>query len=138
MHISKEFLLEAVGLSLLVALIFISMQLFQRATRLTGLLEERQENQITQLEEYDIVKYDGIRINGMTALSYIKTVTGSYHVPVKVVTETAEFTVLEISDYAELRKIESETYINPQAYYLCTVIRNENEAIKEITIELER
>ena len=100
MHISKEFLLEAVGLSLLVALIFISIQLFQRATRLTGLLEERQEQQITQLEEHDIVKYDGIRIDGMTAVSYIKTVTGSYHVPVKVVTETAEFTVTGKSDYA--------------------------------------
>ena len=49
MNVSKEFLMEAVGLSLLVALILISMQMFERAMKMTALLEERQEQQMMTL-----------------------------------------------------------------------------------------
>ena len=87
MTVSKEFLLEAVGLSILVALLLISVQLFQRAQKLTALLEEEQEHQITELEEYEIVKYDGLTVDGMTAINYIKRMTGYYNLLVEVVTE---------------------------------------------------
>lgn len=137
MQVSKEFLMEAFGLSLLVALIFISMQMFQRATRLAGLLEEGQEQQIAHLEEYEIVKYDGMRLDGMTVVSYIKNITGNYMIPVQVTTETATFTVSSQSEYAGLRKVGAATYISPLAFYLCTVIRNENGAITGITIIVE-
>ena len=137
MHVSKEFLLEAVGLSLLVVLILISMQMFQRATKITSLLEEGQEKQITELEEYEIIKYDGLMIDGMTAISYIKKMTGTYELPVSVTTLQQEFVVVEKTEWDSLRDIDSQKYINPLAKYHCEVARDENEVITEIRIIIE-
>ena len=138
MHISKEFLLEAVGLSLAVALILISMQVFERGVKITTLLEKGQEQQIVQLEEYEIVKYDGLLVDGMTAISYIKKMTGTYGLTVHVITAKGEFEVSEPSQYINLRDAGSEQYINPLAKYICKVIRDENEVITEIKIEMEQ
>ena len=138
MHISKEFLLEAVGLSLVVALILISMQIFQRAVKITTFLEQGQEQQLVELEEYEIVKYDGYQIDGMTAIGYIKRMTGTYDLPVHVVTVNGEFTVSGQAQYANLRDIDSEQYINPMAKFKCEVVRNENEVITEIKIKAEK
>lgn len=138
MHISKEFLLEAVGLSLLVALILIGMQMFQRAMKITTLLEKGQEQQIQEIEEYEIVKYDGLLIDGMTAISYIKKMTGTYELPVHVITAQGEFTIADDSEYVELRDIDSEKYISPQMKYRCEIIRNENDVITELKIEIEK
>lgn len=137
MHISKEFLIEAVGLSLLVALILISMQIFQRAVKITSLLEEGQEQQITELEEYEIVKYDGLLIDGMTAISYIKRMVDVYELPVSVVSLNGEFVVTKSAEYADLRNVNSEKYINPILKYRCKVIRDENKVITELRIERE-
>lgn len=137
MHVSKEFLLEAVGLSLVVALILISIQMFQRATKITALLEEGQERQITELEEYEIIKYDGLLVDGMTAINYVKKMTGIYELPVKVRTATGEFVVTQKEEYKELRNLTSEKYINPLAKYRCEVSRDENEVISEIRISVE-
>ena len=138
MHVSKEFLLEAVGLSLLVALILISMQMFQRATKITSLLEDGQEKQIMELEEYEIVKYDGLLIDGMTAISYIKKMVGTYELPVRVTTTQKEFLVEEKEDCDALRDIESVKYINPLAKYHCEVSRDENEVITEVRLKVEK
>lgn len=138
MNVSKEFLLEAVGLSLLVALILIGMQLFQRAVKITTLLEEGQEQQILELEEYEIVKYDGLLVDGMTAISYIKKMTGTYNFTVQVVTENGAFEVSGQTEYAELRKPDSEKYINPLVKYRCEVVRDENKVITGIKIVLEQ
>lgn len=137
MRISKEFLMEAVGLSLLVALILISVQMFQRAVKITSLLEINQERQINELEEYEIVKYDGLLIDGMTAISYIKRMAGSYELPVRVITEKGEFLVTEEFEYGELRDTESDKYISPIQKYSCEVRRNENAVISEIMIKKE-
>ena len=138
MHISKEFLLEAVGLSMVVALILISMQIFQRAVKITTLLEKNQEQQLLELEEYEIVKFDGVLIDGMTAISYIKKMTGTYELPVHVVTTRGEFTVMDESQYGNLRNMESEQYMIPLAKYRCEVVRNENEVITNIKIQIEK
>lgn len=138
MHVSKEFLLEAVGLSLLVALILISMQMFQRATKITSLLEDGQEKQIMELEEYEIVKYDGLLIDGMTAISYIKKMVGTYELPVRVITTQKEFVIEEKAACDALRDIDSVKYINPLTKYHCEVTRDENEVITEVRIEVEK
>lgn len=138
MHVSKEFLLEAVSLSLLVALILVSMQMYQRATKITTLLTEEQERQITELEEYEIVKYDGMLLDGMTAISYIKRMMITYELPVRVVTVNEEFVVTEQSEYKDLRNINSEKYMNPLAKYRCEIQRDENEVITEISIVMEK
>ncbi len=137
MNISKEFLMEAVGLSLLVALILISMQLFQRTMKITALLEGGQEQKISELEEYEIIQYEGMQLDGMTAVSYIKKMVGTYELPVLVVTTKNEFKITERSQYGELRDAGSEYYINPLAKYRCEVVRDENEVITEVKICIE-
>lgn len=130
--------MEAVGLSLLVALILISMQMFQRAVKITTLLEKGQEQQILELEEYEIIKYDGLLIDGMTAISYIKKMTGTYELPVCIITSNGEFVISDTAEYVDLRDISSEKYINPLAKYRCEVVRDENEVITELRIGIEK
>jgi len=136
MQVSKEFLLEAVGLSMVVILILISMQIFQRAVKITEVIEKEQEQQLIELEEYEIIKFDGLQIDGMTVINYIKRMTGTYNLPVHVETVKGEFTVSEKKQYSNLRNVESEQYINPFAKYRCEVVRDENEVITNIKIKL--
>lgn len=138
MNISKEFLMEAVGLSLLVALILIGMQMFQKTVRIATLLQNHQEQNIAQLEEYDLVKYEDLILDGMTALSYIKNVVGEYQVPVIVEEKQKKFSVTGQADFGLLRDIDSEKYICPYALYKCKVIRDENNVITEINLVREQ
>ena len=137
MRVSKEFLMEAVSLSLLVALILISVQMFQRANKITLLLEEGQEQKIQELEEYEIVRYDGMEIDGVTAIGYIKTLVGTYQIPTNVTTQKNTFIVNDKGEYSSLRDPNSDKYIFPLSLYLCEVIRDENGSIVEVKITME-
>jgi len=138
MNISKEFLMEAVGLSLLVALILIGMQMFQRTIRITTLMQNHQEQNITKLEEYELVKYEDLMMDGMTALGYIKNVVGQYHLPVIVEEKQKMFSVTERAEFGLLRDVDSEKYICPYALYECKVLRDENDVITEIKLIREQ
>ena len=138
MHISKEFLMEAVGLSLLVALIFIGMQMFQRAVKVSTLLNAEQEEKIIMLEEYEIVKYDGLLIDGLTAVGYIKKMVGNYELPIRVEHGAESFSITEREQFELLRDIDSEKYISPYAIYRCLIIRDENEVITEVELLKEQ
>lgn len=138
MSISKEFLMEAVGLSLLVALILIGMQMYQKTMKITTLIAKNQEQTITDLEEYELVKYSDLSIDGISALGYIKKVVGEYHIPVTVEDEQSCFSVTGKEDFGLLREIDSEKYINPYALFTCRIIRNENGVITEIRLIQEK
>lgn len=138
MHVSKEFLMEAVSLSLMVALILISMQMFQRTIKISSLLEQGQEQMIKEMEEYEIVKYEDRLIDGISAVNYIKKMVGTYRLPVHVITEQSEFSILKPSDCTGVNNSESSKYIRPLVKYRCEVIRDENGAIKEIRVGVER
>lgn len=137
MSVSKEFLMEAAGLTILVALLFVGVQVFQRAVKLTNLLEEGQEQQISELEEYEIIKYDGLKIDGMTAVNYIKRMTGSYAMVVELETVEGSFVITK-EDYSELKDSTSKKYVSPLAMYECEVLRDENRSIAKIKITIER
>lgn len=132
MNISKEFLMEAVGLSLLVALILIGMRMFQRTIKITNLLEHQQEQKINELEEYELVKYEGLVIDGMTALGYIKNVVGEYRLTVTIEEMQRKFSISDRAEFGQLRNVDSEKYISPYGFYQCRISRDENEAITEI------
>ena len=134
MHVSKEFLLEAVGLSMVVALIMISMQIFQKAEKITSMLEVGQESYIEELETYEIVKYDGLAMDGITTVNYIKRMVISYELPVTVVLKECEYIVSTATDCNDLRDVNSEYYINPMEKYQCEISRDENDVIKEIKL----
>lgn len=138
MNISKEFLLEAVGLSLLVALLLIGMQMFKKTIKITTLMERKQEETISNLEEYELVKYDDMLIDGITALGYIKNVVGEYHITVIVEEKQRKFSITERDEFGLLRDVDSEKYINPYGVYQCKVIRNENDVITEINLVREQ
>lgn len=137
MRVSKEFLMEAVSLSLLVALILISVQMFQRANKITILLEEGQEQKIQELEEYEIIRYDGMEVDGVTVIGYIKTLVGTYQIPISITTENNTFIVKDKEEYSSLRDPNSDKYIFPLSLYLCEVIRDENGSIIEVKITVE-
>lgn len=130
--------MEAVGLSLLVALILIGMQMFQKTIKITTLLQNHQEESITQLEEYDLVKYEDLLLDGMTVLGYIKNVVGEHRLPVIVEEKQKKFSVTERAEFGLLRDVESEKYICPYALYKCKVIRDENDVITEINLVREQ
>ena len=136
MRVSKEFLMEAFGLTLTVAFILIGVQLFQRAEKIVLLLEQEQNRTITELEEYELTKYDGLCVDGITAVGYIKSVMDTHGVPITVQTNKGSFAVQK-SEYSSLRNMNSEYYMNPMAFYLCEVFRDENGAISEIGITME-
>ncbi|MBQ8877756.1 MAG: hypothetical protein IJ029_03440 [Lachnospiraceae bacterium] len=138
MNISKEFLMEAVGLSLLVALILIGMRMFQKTIKITTQIERNQEQTITYLEEYELVKYDEMVIDGMTALGYIKNVIMEYSLPVIVEEKQRKFSVDSRDDLGLLRNADSGKYISPYGFYQCRVVRNENEVIYEINLLREQ
>ena len=56
MQVSKEFLLEAVGLSLLVGLLLLGVKLFDRAYSLMTWFETEQEKQLEKMQEYEITQ----------------------------------------------------------------------------------
>ena len=86
------------------------------------------------LEEYEIVKYDGFILDGMTAVNYIKNMVNEYELPVIVEVEQRTFVVSGREELGLLRDVDSEKYISPYATYRCEVVRDENEVIKEIRL----
>lgn len=135
MQVSKQFLLEAVGLTLTVAVIFTGVRIYNRASQIIQIIEQRQEQQLQYLEEYEIIRYDGNCIIGSTAISYIKEMVGRYGLPITVTTGAGKFEITDSSQYAALRNLESEYYINPLGQFRCRVERDENEGIQGILLD---
>ena len=129
MQVSKQFLLDAVGLILTISLILTGVRLYRKAEQAVGILEKRQSRQLQNLEEYEVVKYEGYYIDGTTVLGYIRNLVGNYDLPVTVTTGKGTFRITERSQCANLRNKDSEQYINPLGTYLCEVLRDENSAI---------
>lgn len=135
MNVSKEFLMEAVGLSLLVALLMFGVQMFQNASGLMKYMEERQEETLTRMQEYEIVQYDGQILDGITAISYIKTMVNQYALPVRI--ETAE-TIYEVKtgkEAAMLRDSTSEYCMSAFQEYECHVVWGENKNVEYIRMK---
>ena len=137
MHISKEFLIEAVGLSLLVALLLISVRIFERTVHITDLVKEEQEQRILEIEEYEIMQYDGMFLDGMTVIGYIKNMVDNYSLPVHVTTEQNSYIVEDSEWYTLFRNPDSVYYIHPFMLYFCDVCRDENGSITEIQITVK-
>ena len=105
MQISKQFLIEAVGLILTVSLILTGVRLYQRANRAVVMMEQRQDRQFQQMEEYEIVKYEGCSIAGTTAIAYIKHLVGTYGLQVTVTPAGGKCQVEERLQYVNLRNM---------------------------------
>ena len=134
MHVSKEFLTEAVGLALLVALLMLGFQMFTRAETLLQRLDREEERRIKELSEYEVVKYDGREIDGITAVSYIKNMVSNYGMQVVLCVGTESVVVQKGEQLSLLRDADTDYYVEPWKLYDCRIIRNENESIEQIVI----
>lgn len=138
MHITKEMLINAVGLMFTVALIFIGYSVFNRSVDAATFFGRQQDDTMQALEEYPITKYDGYEINGSVAINLIKEVIGSYDgitVEVKTTAVPEGFVITDSSKYAAFRDLSSTYYINPIVLYLVTVERDGNGVITSLQIE---
>lgn len=129
MEVSRQFLAEAVSMILLVALLLTGVRIYQRANTAIGIMETQQEQRLKDLEEYDAVKYDGCKINGITAVSYIRNMVFYYNLPVWILKDGAR---VEIDSYDMCESIKSEGtewYVSPFERFQCEIIRDENRAL---------
>lgn len=130
----KKWIYSAVSLAVLIALIYLGIGLFDRAKFTLSLIAEGQQDAQRTAMEYDIVKYDGHKIVGSTAITYIKTVVSKYEVPVQVTTTKGTFTCDSSAFFAKLRDIDADQFINPMVEYEVRVIRDENDMISAVHI----
>ena len=136
---ARKFLLMAVGLIATVVLIYVGIGILNRAKGLSDTITEKQDQDLTSAQEYDLVKYDGYTINGSTALNYAKVVVSKYEVPVWIkkgsgASETTEV-ISQTSDFTAMRDVtETTKYVNPLKEYICTVVRDANDAVDRIEI----
>ena len=137
MQVSKEFLLEAVGLSLLVGLMLLGVQMFDRAKTLMEVLNRGQEQKIEELQEYEITQYENRTIDGITAANYIKTMVHHYDLKVLVETDGRGFVIESRESCKKLTASDSEYYLNPFAVYSCTILKDENGTIEYVQIKAE-
>jgi len=138
MNISREFLLEAVGLSLMVALLLVGVKMFQRTSDFIAAIDREQEQSIAEMKEYELVRYDEMIIDGITAIGYIKMVVGEYQIPVYVETSENSFLITDKKEYAGIRNLTSPYYMDTLALYQCTVIRSENESVERVEIKVQK
>ena len=116
-------------------LIYSGISVYERSQRITEVFETEQEKTVKNLQEYEITKYDGYKINGSTAITYLKNVVQDYTVPVTVITSEHDFVVEDDSVYGKLRDMQSDFYINPLEHFLCNVYRDVNDSITGVTLK---
>ncbi|NLC18822.1 MAG: hypothetical protein GX757_06295 [Clostridiales bacterium] len=100
----------------------------------------RQEQTISEIEEYDIMKYDNEELRGSEVINFIKKYLGDYSaeeeapIYVRVKTKSVEGShdntytnsehILDIKNFSN-----QQHYIKPTAWFTAEVIRTENKAI---------
>ena len=133
---TKKTLWYAFGLMITVALMFIGLSIFQRAEKTADTLAKGQDAANKNIEEYEIVKFDGYDISGSQAIYYAKEVVGNHGIPVtfKTTLVPAGFVVSDSSLYGEFRDLNSSYYINPIIQYTVEVKRDENDTITGVEI----
>lgn len=133
---AKKMLGWAFSLMLTVSLIFVGFQIYKRAMDTTDKIAGQQDKTNQSIDEYPVMKFDGLDINGSQAIAYIKEVVGEHKIPVTVKTSAnpTGFTVSDSSLYNAFRDLDSSYYINPVVQYSVAVERDANDVIIAVTI----
>ncbi len=133
MSVIKEMIMFAAGLMMTVFVCGISFRIYDRAEVLGEKVIEREEQNIADIMEYELTRYDDDSINGSQAISYIRRAYAEYGVNIEVKTENAEF-VVDGNNLNEIRRVGSPNYINPSGNYSVNVDFDENDTVKQINI----
>lgn len=135
MQVSRQFILEAAGLVLTVALILLGVQFFERTKQILSLLSERQEQEWQYLLEYEQIRYEGLQITGSTAVSFTKEMVSKYGIPVTIRKEEGSCCIQTAKELAGLREEQSRYYVSPLTKFTCEVLRDDNSAIVGIVLD---
>lgn len=137
---ARKMIYGAVALLLTVGLIYIGLNMYDRASRTADSVERNQAYTERVTQEYGITKYDGLEITGSTAITYIKQLIGVYEVPVdlNIVRATdgqvKTNTITDSTNYSKFRDSTSNYYINPMKMFTVSVERDKNDVIVKVII----
>jgi len=103
-------------------------------------LISKQEQTLSEIEEYDIMKYDNEEIRGSEVINFIKKYLGDFSpeeeapIYVRVKTVSAEGshdnTYINSEHISDIKNFSSlQHYIKPTAWFTAEVIRTENKVI---------
>ena len=134
MDIPGKIILGAAGLIMTGVLIGLGFKVMDRTEALSNSVVEEQDKVLQTERVYNVVKYDGYDINGSVAVNYVKTVVSDYDIAVEIVKGAASVTVNEAEQFAKLRRIDSEYYLNPLKEYTCEVNRDVNDEITSVML----
>ncbi len=87
MSVIKEMIMFAAGLMMTVFVCGISFRIYDRAEVLGEKVIEREEQNIADIMEYELTRYDDDSINGSQAISYIRRAYAEYGVNIDRVKE---------------------------------------------------
>ena len=135
MDIAKKWLYGSATLVVTMLIIGVGFTIFSKTKLFSDGVIQGQDRELQLEQEYDIVKYDGYKINGSVALNYLKTMVTEHDLSVVIEKGSTKITITSSSDFASLRDINHDSYLNPMKEYLCTVERDENDAISKIIIK---
>lgn len=134
---TKRFLLLAASVTCTVILIFYGFKIFGRSKDFSENMSNMQEKEYARIEEYPITRYDGYYIRGSTACGYIKSLVGEYGIMASVTTDNGTFEVVDDTLFSCFRDPVSDYYINPLKEYLCSISRDANGVIREVTLSVK-
>lgn len=133
MQISRQFIIEAVGLMITVAFLSMGIGMYKRAYATVEVIRDRQERMLLEAQQFDLIRYEGEKISGSEAVSYVKNVFNEYPVEIYIKTDVKEF-ILDDVNCALLREPQSVFYINPLKKYSCILQKDLNGIIDRVEI----
>ncbi len=129
------------GAATIISCLLISLGMYQyrQAAQLANNVNKRMSELSVWLAEEELLQYEGTELSGAEVVSFYKRYfAGTEVLPdfCMVLVQNGQEYSLDTSGLLELLQTEGEElYCIPQAVYVCSVIRNRNDVITEISFE---
>lgn len=124
----KTAMMAAVGLLLTGIVITLYLSCLQRIKNSTDAMEEREQVQMTRIENYATTRYDKCSVYGSQVISFLKS---NWDTLKKV-----SINGYETPDTYNLRNIDDPSYINSNGLYFVEVEEDNNGVPNIVTITL--
>lgn len=131
-------LLLAAGVLLTCMILGLGFYIAREAQATAGVSANRLHDYRVELEEGDLLRYDGLTVSGNEVVNMIKRLVSKYKegedapVRVRVALGSAEWVYRNKTGISELRNKNSSRFISPQKEYNTTIKRDENDVIIEL------
>lgn len=131
------------GVVITACIIIYFTNFYNRTVDTTDKIIAKSSKTVENLDDYEVTMYEYEEVRGSSIVNYIKKNLGGY-----AETETAPYFIrvsiraldkIYTNDYTNKKHIKDiknvsafDYYINPNAYFECEIIRNENKVIQGI------